>query len=55
MKFCFQLGKLAAKNIVIFKTAYGDPGLSKIRAYEMFLRFKNKEILVQDPVQDVKM
>ena len=48
VKFCFLLGKSAAKTIVMLKTAYGDTALSKTRVYEWFSRFKNGEVSIED-------
>ena len=48
VKFCFLLGKSAAKTIVMLKTAYGDAALSKTRVYEWFSRFKNGEMSIED-------
>ena len=48
VKFCFLLGKSAAKTIVMLKTTYWDAALSKTRVYEWFSRFKNREMSIED-------
>ena len=48
VKFCFLLGKSAAKTIAMLKTAYGDAALSKTRVCEWFSRLQNGEMSIED-------
>jgi hypothetical protein len=41
MKFCFKLGKSAAKTHQMLKQAFNDGTLSETQTYDSFNRFKN--------------
>ena len=39
VKFCFVLGKSAAKTVLMLQEAFKEEALSKTEVYEWFLRF----------------
>jgi hypothetical protein len=41
IKFCFKLGKSAAKTHQMIKQAFGDEALGQMQTYDCFNRFKN--------------
>ena len=48
IKFCFKLGKSAAKTHQMIKQAFGDHALGQTQTYNWFNRFKNGRTSVDD-------
>ena len=48
VKFCFLLGKAAARTVTMLKEAFKDEAMHKTQVYEWFNHFKRGEMSVED-------
>jgi hypothetical protein len=48
IKFCFKLGSCAAKTHQMIKQAFGDDTLGQMQTYDLFNRFKNGQMSVDN-------
>jgi hypothetical protein len=48
VKFCFKVGKTAAKTRIMLHEAYGDDASSQTMTYEWFRCFKNGRTATDD-------
>lgn len=48
IKFCFKLGKTAAKTHQMLKQAFGDNSLGQTQTYDWYKRFKNGRTSTDD-------
>jgi len=50
-KFCFLLGKTAAKTVTMLRGALKEEAMSQARVYEWFSRFKRGDMSLEDQLQ----
>jgi hypothetical protein len=48
VKFCFLLGKMAEKTVVMLEITYKEAALGRTQVYKLFSRFRNGELSLAD-------